>query len=237
MTKRANVTLLIAEYNDDIRAAMCQTLHDNGYSTLTTDNAHSALELARESRPDVIVLDIDLPDMNGFELCPRIRALPYVTDTPILFMGTRDDAEYIARALDCGGDDYLSKPFVMSELSARVRALVRRTVRRRHFQQQATLRLNKEDLSVMIDGRRIALTPTEFNLLGHLCDNPTEHHTADSLLETLWQYPPGGGDTALVRNHIRNLRRKIEEDPDYPNIIVSMHGRGYTINAHVVNTN
>lgn len=236
MTKRANVTLLIAEYDNDVREAMCQAMRDDGYVTLAADNARSTLRLARQSRPDVIILDIELPDSPGFELCPRIRALPYVNDTPILFTGTREDAEYVAQALDCGGDDYLCKPFAMNELSARVRALVRRTARRR-FQPQATLHLDEENLSVMIDGRRVALTPTEFNLLGHLCDNPTEHHTANSLLETLWQYPPGGGDTALVRNHIRNLRRKIEEDPDYPSIIISMHGRGYTINARVVNRN
>lgn len=234
MKTRDNITVLIADRDDNILHTMCQTIENDGYTAISLANTGNVLRLARQVRPDVIVVDIGLPEINGFDLCKRMRALPFVNDTPILFTGTEENAEYVAQALDCGGDDYLCKPFAMSELSARVRALVRRTTRRR-FQSMATLRLSADDHCVTIDGHRVALTPTEFKLLEYLCSDPTGYHTASDLLETIWQYPPGEGDAALVRNHIRNLRRKIEDDPDYPSILVSLHGRGYTINAHVMN--
>ncbi len=235
MTKRTDITILLADNDNDIRDAMVQGLRNQGYHVIEANNARAALELARHNRPDVLLLDLGLPDMSGFELCARMRALPFVNDVPILFLGTENDAEHVAQALDCGGDDYIRKPFAMSELIARIRALIRRSISRR-FPILTTLHLEVDNYSVVVNKRRIALTPTEFSLLDFLCADPSQHHTANSLLETLWQYPPGGGDTALVRNHIRNLRRKIEEDPDHPRIIISLHGRGYTVNARVVHT-
>lgn len=232
MKTRPPLTILLADSDADVRHVVRQALQTEGHYVLDADSARSALRLARADRPDMIILDATLHDMGGFELCTRLRALPFVTDVPILFLGRQHSANHVAQALDCGGDDYLRKPFIMSELHARVRALTRWTQRRR-VKARATLHLELNTTTVRVNNRRVSLTPTEFNLLVHLCDNPSTHHTAHSLLESLWRYPPGGGDTALVRNHIRNLRLKIEDDPDHPQIITSQHGRGYTINARV----
>jgi len=178
----------------------------------------------------VIILDTSLSDMNALELCAHLRTMPFVDDTPILFLSINPSAQYAAQALDRGGDDYLRKPFATQELNARVRALLRRSPGRHPV---ASLHLEPELWEVQVNGRPVALTPTEFALLDYLCRHPHQHHTARRLLETVWEYHPGGGDTALVRNHIRNLRRKIEDDPDHPTIIVSTHGRGYHVHAHL----
>lgn len=232
MSTRATKLILFADSDPELRQMVNRTLYQYGYDVLDTDSARNVLPLARQHRPDVIVLEIDFPDLSGFEICTRLRAMPFVNHTPLMFLSTQHSAEYVARALDCGADDFLRKPFAMSELSARVRAMLRRVTHKR-FYTPATLHLDPQNHSVIIDTRHVFLTPTEFSLLEHLCVHQAEHHTAHTLLEELWEYPPGDGDTALVRNHIRNLRRKIEENPNNPRIIISLHGRGYTVNARV----
>lgn len=230
---KTNATVLAIDNDPDVRTTIGQVLKQDGYSVLEAENAQAALRLAQEHRPDLIILDILLRDSNGFDLCSRLRRMPFVESAPILFVSMQHDAQDIARALDSGGDDYLRKPFAARELSARVRALLRRSATHQMVT-GTTLHLDASRHTVHVNDREVILTPTEFDLLKHLCTHRTEHHTAPRLLETIWQYPPGTGDTALVRNHIRNLRRKIETDPDHPAIIVSLHGRGYMVNAYVV---
>jgi two-component system response regulator MtrA len=169
-------------------------------------------------------------------LCTQLRTLPFVERAAMLFLGKRPSAEAVAQALDCGGDDYLRQPFEPRELQARVRALTRRTIPKRTTT-DVTLHLDSASHSVHIGSRCAQLTPTEFALLSYLCGNPSQLHSASSLLEALWRYSAGDGDTALVRNHIRNLRRKIEENPAHPRIIVSLHGRGYIVRAHAIHWN
>jgi DNA-binding response OmpR family regulator len=225
--------ILAVENDTDLRATISGALKREGHHIIEAEDARTALQLAREHRPDVIILDFTLSDMNGFELCTHLRAMPFVDRTPILFVSEDPNAQCAAQALDCGADDYLRKPFAARELNARVRALLRRSPARKS-QMPATLRLEVKTRAAWVNNRELELTPTEFGLLDHLCRQPSELHTANDLLEKLWGYPAGGGDTALVRNHIRNLRRKIENNPNHPGIIVSLHGRGYTINAQVV---
>jgi len=225
--------ILTVDNDSDVRAAIGRALEREGrYVVIEAEDGRTALQLAQEYRPDVIILDVALDDMNGFDLCSHLRMMPFVNHTPILFLSVHQGAQYAAQALDSGGDDYLRKPFATRELNARVRALLRRTANRQ-IDSQPVLRLDSGNQKVQINNRRVSLTPTEYSLLEHLCRHQDEHHTAHNLLEDLWNYPPGGGDTALVRNHIRNLRRKIEIDPDHPTILVSLHGRGYTVCARI----
>jgi DNA-binding response OmpR family regulator len=228
-----NSTVLTIEDDADVRATIQRALKRDGHSVIEAEDAQQALHLARKYRPDVIILDITLGDMNGLEVCNHLRTMPFVDHTPILFLSSHQSAQFVAKALDSGGDDYLRKPFATRELKARVRALLRRSPRR-HSEIVPVLLMQPAVNMVVIDNQSISLTPTEFALLDHLCRHPDVYHTATALLENLWHYPPNSGDTALVRNHIRNLRRKIEIDPDHPTIIVSLHGRGYSVNAQVV---
>ncbi len=226
-------TILTVDSDPELRASIGRALEYEGFDIIEAPDARSAMRLARSHHPDVIILDIALTDMNGLDLCGNLRKLPYVDHTPILCLSMQRGAHFAAEALNRGADDFLRKPFATRELRARVRALLRRAPHR-HINSMKTVHLDPVRYTVHIDSRCVELTPTEFSLLQFLCDHQAEHHTAQSLLERLWEYPPGSGDKALVRNHIRNLRRKIEDNPDRPNVIVSQHGRGYVINARAV---
>lgn len=231
--KQHSSTVLAVDNDIEARAAICGALKREGHHTIEAENAQTALRLAREHRPDIIIVNSTLGDMDGSELCAHLRAMPFVDHAPILLVSDSQNAQDAAQALDSGADDYLRKPFAMHELNARVRALLRRSPGHT-FSAVPTLYLDTDDRSVKIDNRPVSLTATEFDLLDYLCGHLSELHTANDLLEKLWGYPAGAGDTALVRNHIRNLRRKIEINPDYPAILVSLHGRGYTISAQVI---
>ncbi len=225
-------TVLTIDSDPESRASIGRAMAFEGFDVIEAADARSALRLARTHHPDVIILDTALADMNGLDLCGSLRSIPLVDQTPILCLSIQRGAHFAAEALDRGADDFLRKPFATRELRARVRALMRRATRRRSGTVKI-LHLDPTRYTVRIDSRRVELTPTEFSLLQFLCDHHNEHHTAQSLLERLWEYPPGGGDKALVRNHIRNLRRKIEENPERPIVIVSQHGRGYVVNARL----
>lgn len=227
-------TILTITSDDPTRIMIGQTLRKEGYKVIDAPDSPSALQLVREHRPSLIILDSALPGVDSYELCSQLRGIPFVTRTLILFVSVDENAARIAQALDAGGDDYLRKPFAARELRARVEALLRRSPSAEMPHSMPVLRLDSHRHTVTVAGRQVILTPTEFQLLEYLCQHPDDYHAAPALLEKIWQYPPGTGDTALVRNHVRNLRRKIEANPDLPEIVVSLHGRGYSIRAHLM---
>ena len=198
-----------------------------GYDVLTAEDGRTALKEFSESVVDLIILDIMMPGPDGFEVCQAIRRQ---SDVPIIMLSARGQERDIVRALDLGADDYLTKPFGVEEMLARVRATLRRTA-----QTGVTPRppLVMEDLEidfavrrVTMRGREVRLTPTEYNLLAHLVINSGRVLTHRALLQAVWG-PEYGAETEYLWAYIRRLRRKIEPDPSNPTYILTQLGVGY----------
>lgn len=183
----------------------------------------------RQNPPNLVILSLDLPQSNSLMLLHDIRRLPHLTNVPILLL--TQDAKTVVSALDMGADDVVLEPFVISELLARVRVLLRYVERLQMSPYQITL--NVAQRRAWLNGSEVELTPVEYDLLVYLAEEPDIYRTPHDLLHAVWQYPKGTGDTALVRNHIHNLRSKLETSPEHPQIIVSSHGRGYRIQAQI----
>ncbi len=225
--------VLIAE-DDPVMLSMVATLlTKDGHEIIKTTSASGVMQEVEQDTPDLLLIDVHLPDRNGLLLCKDLRRRSEYDEVPILFLtGGSSSPDDVAKALNAGGDDYIQKPFAARELAARVRAHLRRVQVRRELS-TPLLRLDSTSEQAFLDNQRLDLTPMEFNLLLYMCRHPQEWQTTRELLANVWNYPKKIGDSALVRNHIRNLRRKIEPDPDRPSIIVSRHRRGYMIDARV----
>lgn len=209
-----------------------QLLTQQGYDVAIFSRGKALLSaLNRGNIPHLFILDASLPEMDGIDLCRKLRLNPKTVNLPIVFITGNDSAYGVAETLSAGADDFITKPFAMRELIARLRAHLRRVEL-----PDADLPLVKiypDMRMVAVDEREIELTQVEFELLRYMCRIPFKLHSIQDLLSNVWNYPEDAGDAALVRNHIRNLRRKLESTPERPSIIQSRHGRGYTIKARV----
>ena len=228
-------TILVSEGDQSTLSKLEEVMDETGYTVVAMSSAQDVLDRAEEIAPGLFILGVDLPDMTGIDLCRRLRTVSQFSETPIILLGKKALPENTAKALDAGGDDYIKKPFVPRELVARVRAHLRRS-------QQTASSIDNDmplvtilpgTLQVIIGDRSVQLTRMEYNLMYYLSHNANQWHSISNLLEHVWQYPGGVGHAALVRNHVRNLRRKLEEDPDHPSIIHSRHGRGYMVKANI----
>lgn len=209
-----------------------QMLHQEGYDVLKAQSAREALSVVEATNPDLFVIDLGLPNIDGVALCRELRSQPQSLNTPIIFLTSPHSTYSVADALESGGDDYVRKPFAMRELAARIRAHLRRYTNQLG-DEIPTVRIVANTHQVFVNDREVELTRVEFDLLKHLCEYPDKWHSTEDLLSHVWQYPSGVGDAALVRNHVRNLRRKLEDNPERPAIIQSRHGRGYAIRAYI----
>jgi len=203
-------------------------LRARGYDVLTAEDGRTALKVFGESVVDLIVLDIMMPGPDGFEVC---RAIRRSSDVPVIMLSARGQERDIVRALDLGADDYLTKPFGVEEMLARVRATLRRTTRTKLTPRPP---LVSEDLEidfaarqVTVRGRGVQLTPTEYNLLAHLASNAGRVLSHRVLLQAVWG-PEYGSETEYLWAYIRRLRRKIEPDPSQPTYILTQPGIGYS---------
>jgi DNA-binding response OmpR family regulator len=220
--------ILAVEDDERIRTAVKLALEDEGWQVDEADNGELALELFQANPADVVLIDIMLPGIDGFEVCRSIRR---GSDVPIVMVTARADTHDVVAGLEAGADDYLTKPFAPKELSARIRALLRRA--RTHDAGGARLAFG--DLEIVPDegavyrnGSEVHLTKTEFRLLVELASSPGRVFSREVLLERVWGYGYFG-DGRLVDVHIRRLRTKIESDPAHPKHVVTVRGLGYKL--------
>jgi two-component system alkaline phosphatase synthesis response regulator PhoP len=202
-----------------------------GFEVTVADTGQCALELARSWDPHLILLDIRLPDISGFDVCRQLRAEG--KRQPILMLTARDEELDKVLGLELGADDYVVKPYSLRELISRIRALLRRA----YGELAATsagdrirfgeVELDLEQLRVTRKGRLVELTPTEFRLLRYLVTHPNRPFTRDALIEAVWGYASDIGSDRTVDVHMRHLREKLEEDPGTPRWLVTVRGVGY----------
>jgi two-component system alkaline phosphatase synthesis response regulator PhoP len=213
--------------DDDVKTVELVKLYldRDGYQVLTAYDGVEAIRLARERYPDLIVLDLMLPDIDGLEIC---RTLRRESDVPIIMLTARTTDQDKLKGLDLGADDYVTKPFSPKELVARVRAVLRRLPGERGPDEITTGRLtmNFAGHEAWFDGRPLNLTSVEFKLLGILAREPGRVHSRTSLIEEALGYDFEGFDRT-IDVHILNLRRKLEPDPSHPKYIKTVYGIGY----------
>ncbi len=230
----AGESILLVEDSDAVALGLKYGLESQGFEVIRADTVKSAREQARLPRFDLVILDIRLPDGSGFDLCREMRASGL--RQPIIMLTARDDTADKIIGLEMGADDYLTKPFELQELIARIRALLRRSFGA--LASQDSSRINAGDLSIHLDTQRvfrqqseIHLTPIELKLLVLLAQNPGLSLKRDTLYESLWGSVDPGGEARTLDVHVRNLRHKIEPDPAHPRIIVTVRGSGYRFNS------
>jgi DNA-binding response OmpR family regulator len=221
--------ILAVDDEKDIRDLIKQGLV--GHDVVTASDGMACLEEARRSTPDLILLDVTMPEMTGFEVCRRIRSTPDLMSIPIIFLTARGTLADKLEGFNAGADDYVPKPFDLRELEMRVQAVLRRARPQVSLEvvNVGGLKLNMRTREASSETKTIILTPTEFSLLEYMMRRPGEILATNRLLEDVWDYPPGVGDPALVRMHIRNLREKLEENPSDPTWILTVGRQGYVI--------
>jgi len=219
--------LLLVEDEDNLRSMLTAALRHNGFDVSEAANGSAGYEAAVASEHDLVVLDVMLPDIDGFEVCRRLRAAGH--RVPVLFLTARDATEDKVRGLTLGGDDYLVKPFSLEELVARIRALLRRAGLAREkstLLTYADLEMDDDAHQVRRAGTELALSPTEYNLLRYFLLNPGRVLSKAQILDRVWNYD-FGGDGGIVETYIGYLRRKV--DASDPKLIHTVRGVGYTL--------
>jgi DNA-binding response OmpR family regulator len=216
--------LLLVDDDERIRLALGLALADEGCEVVEAASGEEALDVLADTKVDVVLLDLMLPGVDGFEVCRRLRASG---DLPIIMVTARTDSTDVVAGLEAGADDYVTKPLVATVLAARVRALLRR----RRPAENRPLRIHEIEIFpdanvVRRSGVEVHLTRTEFRLLVELAAAAGRVVSREELLKRVWGYDYFG-DTRLLDVHIRRLRRKIERDPDAPECVLTVRGRGY----------
>lgn len=219
-----NARILVVDDDAALSEMIGIVLTAEGYEPVFCYDGATAVDTFRAVRPDLLLLDLMLPGKDGIQVCREIRA---ISDVPVVMLTAKSDTVDVVRGLEAGADDYVPKPFKPAELVARVRA------RLREGEQKAPETLRIADLTVDVaghrvsrDGKDIALTPLEFDLLVALARKPWQVFTREMLLEEVWGYRHQA-DTRLVNVHVQRLRSKVEVDPDNPAVVLTVRGVGY----------
>jgi DNA-binding response OmpR family regulator len=222
-------SLLLVDDEARIRRVLRLALEDEGYQVSEAANGYDALAVLRREPPDVVLLDLMLPDRDGFAVCREIRR---TSDVPVIMVTARTDSHDVVAGLEAGADDYVTKPLVAKELSARIRALLRRVepanTRQADVIEVGDLRIDVAAAEVSRAGTVLPLTRTEFKLLAELAGAEGKVLSREQLLSKVWGYGYFG-DSRIVDVHIRRLRLKIEHDPANPKHLVTARGLGYRL--------
>ncbi|MGC8463410.1 MAG: response regulator [Acidimicrobiales bacterium] len=220
--------VLIVEDDERIRTSMRLALEDEGYVVTDVESGEDAVAELEGALPDVVLIDLMLPGMDGFETCRRLRRTSTV---PVIMVTARSDTHDVVAGLEAGADDYVTKPFVAKELAARIRALLRRA----RPEDESPSSFAFGDVTIERDagvvtrgGDEVHCTRTEFRLLCELADNAGRVLSREHLLERVWGYDYFG-DGRLVDVHVRRLRTKVEPDPASPRFILTVRGMGYKL--------
>jgi DNA-binding response OmpR family regulator len=234
--------ILVVEDESSVSRGLEYGLKAEGFTVHVAPTGKRALELARSAKPHLILLDIRLPDMSGFDVCRTLREEGMVL--PILMVTARDEEVDKVLGLELGADDYIVKPFSFRELLSRVRAALRRaygdlssasgTDKKVSFGQVV---VDLQKLRVDKNGKMVYLTPTEYRLLRNLVTHPEQVFSRDSLLEIVWGYDSSVDSHRTVDVHMRHLREKLEDDPADPRWLVTVRGTGYMFTAKRPNVN
>lgn len=221
-------TVLVVEDEPSLASTLSYNLRKNGFNVMSESDGLAGLQAARRDHPDVIVLDLMLPKMDGLEVCRRLRT---ESNVPILMLTAKGEEMDKVVGLEVGADDYLTKPFSMRELLARVKALLRRSLTRKDGDSAAeivagNLELDARGRTVRRSGQEVTLKPKEFDLLFFLAKNAGQVFTREQILEQVWGYDFFGG-SRTVDVHTRWLREKLEDAPSRPKHLLTVRGVGY----------
>jgi len=246
------VNILVIEDDYIVARTIERSLRDDRYRVTLASRGEKGLYLARQQPPDLVILDIIMPDMDGYQVCREMRLDPLLADVPILFLTAKVKTQDRIEGFNAGADDYLCKPFNVDELILRVQAILRRTrfednleTDQRHPELSVEAKIEIPDIvriltvgDYILDTRSfelqtphrgtVRLTPIQYDLLYHLMTHPGEAFSPARLLDEIWDYPSGRGSPDLVRVHIKTLRERIEADPQNPTFIRTVPGHGYT---------
>lgn len=236
--------ILVIEDDYIVARTIERSLRSDEFNVTLASRGDKGLSIARQSPPDLVILDIIMPDMDGYTVCEKMRADPILGDVPILFLTAKVKPQDRINGLSIGADDYLCKPFNVDELILRVQAILKRTRPQNNHpdltNQPATVpphcmavgkfMLDTHTFELHTSSRGVVrLTPLQYDLLYHLMSHPGEPFSPARLLDEVWDYPAGKGSPDLVRVHIKTLRERIEDDPRSPKFICTVPGRGYTV--------
>ncbi len=229
--------ILVIDDDDLVSRTLQRALKHYDYQVMTANSGIEGLQLARRHRPDLFILDIMMPGVDGYQVCRQIRGDPLLQDAPVLFLTAKAKDEDKIEGFRAGGDDYLVKPFNMQELELRVKAILRRSGPDKV--EEAVVNevvvgnvvLDCRTFKVATPHQTILLTNVQFDLLYHLMSHADQVFNSQQLLQDVWDYPRDTGSPELVRAHIKNLREKIEPQPADPIYIKTIQGHGYSFSS------
>jgi two-component system alkaline phosphatase synthesis response regulator PhoP len=220
--------ILVIEDEPGIRLSLVDELESTGYQVFTAGDGETALAIAGRERPDLILLDLMLPVLDGYEVCKRLRMRG--DRTPLIMLTVKDKEIDKVLGLELGADDYMTKPFSLRELTARVKAVFRRTEERSSGLESFSFRgidLDFKNFEASKKGKKVDLTPLEFHMLKLLVERKGEVLKRDDFLDRIWGEDNVSVSSRTVDSHIANIRKKIEDDPSNPRHILSIRGVGY----------